>query len=210
MLLVKYRYFISAVAGAAIALCLILTGLYYRSSLPFIPQVASISERPYGSIEDLANTADVVVMGSVVGIAGRQIDYGTQDADLIAKGGGSPVVFYELLVLEVLKGAAENTIFVAGTDFGAIRVAGDHETPLRRGEQVVLFLREHSTSDKPGITLYDKFYVPVGMDNGVFDLKNGNRVVPRSPDLFSSAGFLLNDTRQLVRGGNADAGESGR
>ena len=210
MLLARNRYFISAIAGIAIAACLITMGVYYRSSLPFVPQVTSISERPYESIEDLTVTADVVVMGSVVGIAGRQIDYGTQDADLIAKGGGSPVVFYELSVSEILKGAAENTIFIAGTDLNAVRVAGNYETPLRRGEQVVLFLREHSSSNKPGITLYNKFYVPVGMNNGVFDLKNGNRVVPRSPDLFSSAEFLLNDTRQQIQGDNANAGESER
>ncbi len=187
------------VTGALLAAGLILGFWYTRGYLPFVPQYTSISERPYESLADLAEASDVVVRGTVNGVAGRQVDYGTQDAAKIAEGGGSPAVFYDVTVTEHLMGSTAKSIVVIGTDFGLINVASDHESPLRRGDELILFLKEFTTSDKPGITLYDLFYVPVGMDNGVFDLKNGDRVVPRLPGVFAEDEFTLSEAREQVR-----------
>jgi len=124
-----YRYLIPVVMGVVAGVCLVMAYTYYRTYLPFVPQVTSLGERPYTSVVELAAVADVVVRGSVAGIAGRQVDYGTQDAAQMARGGGAPVVFYAIVVAENLWGVTKPSIFVAGTDFRAVRVAGDHETP---------------------------------------------------------------------------------
>lgn len=207
----RNRHFLSVVVGTAVASFLIVVGSHYRAHLPFLPQTTSISERPYGSIADLTETADVVVIGSVVGVAGRQIDWGTEDTNLMAKReDGSPVVFHALLVSEVLRGEAEDTIFIAGTDFRVMRVAGGREIPLRRRDTVLLFLHRKTSADTPGITLYNEYFVPVGMDNGVFDLQGSDQVVPRAPELFTRREFPLADVRQQIRGHGSGTGANGR
>ncbi len=198
MSLATHRSIILPVAGAIAAACLVLAGWFMRASLPFVQHVSSISVRPYEGIADLTSASDLVVRGTVNGIAGRQIDYGTQDPEKIAKGGGSPVIFYEVSVSETLHGESDSTIVVAGTDFGLIRIAGDKETPLLRGQEVLLFLTKHTNTEKPGITLYDVFYVPVGMDNGVFDVGQDGTVAPRLPEFFPNDKYTLSKVRIQV------------
>ncbi len=193
-----HRSAILPVAGAIVAACLALAVWFTRAGLPFVQHFTSISARPYESMADLASASDLVVRGTVDRIAGRQIDYGTQDPAEIAKGGGSPVVFYAVAVSETLQGESDGTIMVAGTDFGFFRVATDNETPLQRGQEVLLFLTRHTNTEKVGITLYDEFYVPVGRDNGVFDVKDDGQIVPRRPELFPGDEYTLREARTQV------------
>lgn len=186
-----------------IAIILLVSGLalgfwFTYGYIPFVPYYTSISERPYESLQDLAAAADVVVLGTVNGVAGKQVDYGTQDAEKIAEGGGSPTVFYDVTVTENLRASTANSIVVAGTDFGLTNIASGHESPLRKGNELILFLKEYTSSDKPGISLYDLFYVPVGLDNGVFDLRDVDRVVPRLPEVFDDEEFTLAEVREQV------------
>ncbi len=176
----KYRSIMLPVVWAAIA------------SLPVVAVWFAISDRnpvqyssasflnSYESIEALAVASDLAVPGTVNGIVAREIDRGTRDPVEIAEGGGVPAVFYEVAVTETLQGDSADTIIVAGTDPGKTRMSLQ-ETPLRRGQQVLLFLEELTSETAPGITVFNHFYIALNMDNGVFDLKDANTVAPRKP-----------------------------
>ncbi len=157
----------------------------------------ALFENSYSSIEDLASDADLVVIGTVQEVAGRQIDHGTTDPDLIAQGDGVPVVFYRVDVTERLQGTSNETIVVVGTDLSKRPLAAHEESPLRRGQQVLLFLETRTTTTAPGITLFDLFYVPLNMETGVFDLKLG-AYVPRQQKHFTSDSFTLDQVRGSV------------
>ncbi|MBA3551999.1 MAG: hypothetical protein H0W27_03890 [Actinobacteria bacterium] len=162
----------------------------------------------YASFEALAAASDAVVVGTVGGVTAREVDYGTDNP---AEQGwnGIPVAFYEVDVTEVLVGQAQPTIIVGGPD--GEQLVSDSATPMRAGERVLLFLREQTTEDAPGISSYDFFYTPISLDNGVFDLLAGEAVQPRMPEVFAetAAGaevgdaptFKLSEIRARVSGG---------
>ena len=95
----------------------------------------------YSSIGDLSGVADLVIVGTVDGVAGRDLDYGTDDAEEKQYHTGIPVVYYEVSVDETLKGSADaSSIIVVRTD--GDRVYNDDSTPLNPGHSVVLFLKK--------------------------------------------------------------------
>ena len=151
----------------------------------------------YSSIEELSAASDLVILGTVEGVAAREVDYGTADPDE-REGRGIPTVFYEVAVTETLRGKAEATVIVSAPDVDQVSM-GEEATAVRSGQQVLLFLREQTTEDAPGITAYDHFYVTVSLDNGVFDRSGGDLVVPRMPELFNDATFDLAGVRRAVQ-----------
>ena len=123
----------------------------------------------YSSIVDLSGVADLVIVGTVDRVAGHDLDYGTSDPEEKQNHRPTPVVYYEVSVAEALKGSADgSSIIVVRPD--AAEVYNEDSTPLNPGHSVVLFLKKRTYT--PGITTYKDsvIYVPVSMDNGVFDV----------------------------------------
>ena len=119
-----------------------------------------------------------------------------------------PVAFYEVVVSETLKGRSGDTVVIGGVDGG--RIISKQVSPLVAGEKVVLFLSKRTTSlhspgvrlDDPDMTLPESYYMRLGLDNGVFDVLNDERVQPRKTGYFE-AGDLpsdLDDVRTRVAG----------
>ncbi len=157
----------------------------------------------YSSLDELAAASDAQVVGTVKGTVAHEIDYGTADPAQQVDQAGIPVVFYEVAVSETLEGTTGDTVIVAAPDVEQLNFSSEI-TSLRAGERVLLFLREQTAEDAPGIDTYDFFYVPVSLDNGVFDVLPGDIVRPRMPDAFvptaaeveSVPTFTLDEVRQ--------------
>ena len=73
---------------------------------------------------------------------------------------------------------------------------GEESTALQPGQQVLLFLKRQTSEDAPGITAYDEFYVTVSLDNGVFDLVDGDWVEPRMSRVFEETRYRLQQVRE--------------
>lgn len=154
----------------------------------------------YQSLEELATIADLVVVGTVTGVAARSDDYRTTDPDLSTeyqRAGvrSRPIVFYEIAVGETLKGQAGESVYVGRID--PERAIVFDITPLRPRQKVLLFLRGR---ERPpglrftgaGLPVGQTPYIVLGMDNGVFDVSNTGSVTPRMPARFA-AGTLPSD-----------------
>jgi hypothetical protein len=141
----------------------------------------------YSSVEELAVASDAEVVGTVKGIVAREVDYGTDNQDERAEGSGIPNVFYQVDVSEVLGGTAETSIVVASPDLTTLSVSSE-TTPLVAGQRVLLFVQEQTSNGAPGISSFDFFYVPVSLDNGVFDILPGGDIRPRLAEAFSPMG----------------------
>ena len=139
----------------------------------------------YSSLEELAAASDVQVVGTVKGVVAREVDYGTANPTEQVEEAGIPTVFYEIVVRETVKGTTDESLIVAAPDAAKLSFSSEM-TPLRPGERVLLFLREQTREDAPGIDTYDFFYAPVSLDNGVFDVLPGDIVRPRMPEAFAS------------------------
>lgn len=147
---------------------------------------ASFDMPIYNSLEELGAASDVAVVGSVKGVVAREIDYGTSNPEEQHQESGIPTVFYELTVSETIKGAPAETVVVATPDVSKLSFSSE-VTPLKAGQRVLLFLREQTPLDAPGIRTYNFFYVPVSLDNGAFDVLADDVVRPRMPDAFTPA-----------------------
>lgn len=170
----------------------------------------------YQSLEELATIADLIVVGTVTGVAARADDYRATDPDLLAayeRGGVPPypIVFYEIAVGETLKGQAGESVYVGRID--PERAIVLDVTPLRPRQKVLLFLRGremppglHFTG--AGLPVGQPSYMLLGMDNGVFDVSNTGSVTPRMPARFT-AGTVPSDLygvrTRLQAGGNTPA-----
>ncbi|MCJ7781054.1 MAG: hypothetical protein MUQ27_09525, partial [Acidimicrobiia bacterium] len=123
----------------------------------------------------------VIVVGQVGRVLDVQTDYGSESDN---NGPGNRVALREFKVSEVLRGTADDTIIIAGPDTATI---SSHETsPISEGDQLVLFLVEETAEEAPGISGFDRWYTPLSLDNGVFDVTN-NVATPRMPDAFATA-----------------------
>ena len=137
----------------------------------------------YNSIESLARAADVVVIGTVKSVAGREPYYtGSGSGDV-----GIPSVFYEVEVNESLQGNPGDTIIVAQIDNAAADViVSDSGSALNVGERLALFLL-HRAGEEYGLEEFgdiDNLYVIVSDDNGMFDVSSNEVAAPRAPYLF--------------------------
>lgn len=145
------------------------------------------SQPGYKSIESLSRAADVVVIGTVKRVAGREPYYtGSGSGDI-----GIPSVFYEIEVNETLQGNPGDTIIVAQIDNAAADViVSDAGSPLNVGERLALFLL-HRAGDEYGLKEFgdiDNLYVIVSDDNGTFDVSADEVATPRAPYMFRTPG----------------------
>jgi hypothetical protein len=172
-------------------------------------RVMEIDMPIYSSIEELLAYPDLdaVVIGTVIGIAGHEIDYGTSNP-IERTGSGIPIVFYEVEVTEVLHGAVDKTVIVSMIDTKSITVMSDNVTPCKTGEQLLLFLEARDSAH--GIKSFDHFYTPVSLDNGVFDILPGDMASPRleyafnlsSDKLDEPTTFTLDEIREIISNDN--------
>ncbi len=106
-------------------------------------------------------------------------------------------MFYAVEVTETLKGESENTtITVMEIDVEAVDI-GEDSTPLRRGQEVLLFLMEKTAEDRAGLS-YNHFYTAASMDNGIFDKAGNNIYTPRLSYLFPQNQYRLNEIREKL------------
>ena len=165
---------------------------------------ALILER-YSTLEELTTDADVVVIGTVNGIAAEGVDRGAE-----GDGPGIPYIIYEVTVEEALKGETDATIYVRRYRPGFF--VNEMVTELTEDETVVLYLRQKTNTLSPTIT-YNTFYTPLTFDNGVFDVSISGAVGPTgrvtdeavarprgvSPSMFSAdSSFKMSEMRKAI------------
>lgn len=158
----------------------------------------AFSSLVYQSLDELATSSDLVVVGTVSGVAARAEDYRTADADERAEYERAgidpmPIVFHEVAVSETLKGSHSDTVLVWRIDTGRVTVA-EGLTPLGSGQKVLLFLKERSLAEAAprlqfsgtSIASDQTYYITLGLDNGVFDVSDIGTVVSRMPERFTT------------------------
>lgn len=194
--------------ASIVASSLLAFGLWFTVlDSPTTRQAATFDMPIYTCIDGLASASDVVLVVLVKGIVGHEVDYGTSDPSEIA-GNGLPVVFYEVSVVENLRGETTSTIIVATPD--PEKLLCEDMAAFKSGDRLLLFLEDLTSEDAPGIKLFDHFYVTVSLDNGVFDVLPGDLVRPRMPEAFAqsivdgsdeSITFSLSDVNKEVASG---------
>ena len=185
-----------AVVLAAVTVGVVASILMLRDNDPGT-RYASFSSLVYSSLEELVAASDVVVVGTVTGVAARGEDYGTTDPDELAdyeRAGvpPRPVVFYEIAVSETLKGLHTTPVFVEG--FDPERLVAAEISTLRAGERVLLFLKGRRLDEKAPALRFTASslptdvtaYITLGLDNGVFDISVSGAVRPRMPHRFTT------------------------
>ncbi len=139
----------------------------------------SASDYPdYPSVEDLAQAADVVVLGTIGEQIGTELDRGGNSEDSI----GIPMKFHEVMVTQVVAGDVNKTLVLAWIDHAERPEEGLSD--VKAGQQTLLFLERRTSAEAPGIKSQDEFYVPVGGDNGVFDV-DGDIAIARSQNVIA-------------------------
>ncbi len=87
-------------------------------------------------------------------------------------------MFHAVEITGTLKGKRESaTIVVMEMDVEAVSI-DEESTPLRKGQEVLLFLMEKTAEDRAGLA-YNRFYTAVSMDNGIFDKEGDDSCTPR-------------------------------
>ncbi|MDE0170365.1 MAG: hypothetical protein OXS29_12790 [bacterium] len=158
-----------------------------------MPVYGSISGPVYESVEELAEKADLIVVGTVTrwtrGKRCATVDFIESIHYKIVGINADPIAFNTVEVSETLKGEAGATVTLVGYD--AQRFVADNLTRLRPGDEVLLFLSGPVATDKPryrlspGTPVPDMYYNTLRNDNGVFDVYAGGRfVIPRLHERF--------------------------
>ncbi len=158
----------------------------------------AFSSLVYQSLDELATSSDLVVVGTVSGVAARAKDYRTADPNErtdYERAGITPIpiVFYEVAVSETLKGQHSDTVLIWRIDTEQVVIA-DGLTPLGSGQKVLLFLKGRSLEEAsprlqfPGTSsaLDQTYYITLGLDNGVFDVSDSGTVESRMPERFTT------------------------
>lgn len=146
----------------------------------------------YESIEELTKEADLVVVGVVREIAGRDVDRGLgpvgESIDLNSDSVAIPMVFYRIEVSSVLKGQPDGNMIIVATG-DPERINNESETALIAGQSLLLFLDDRTTDPISAQKFEDfpYFYVPLSLDTGVFDVTNGEVATSRLKGLFAEA-----------------------
>lgn len=150
------------------------------------------------SIEELVQQADVIVVGEVTGVTGREIDRGG-DPEVDPESGeeipGVPVMFVGVRVDESLRGDVDvdQQLDILRLDTGEVLSAD--ESDLGDGDRFVFFLEHVSAPETPGILTVDGFYNTVGGEDGVFEIV-GERGVNRGEVTALWAVDVLTDWEQ--------------
>ncbi len=130
----------------------------------------------HDTVARLSATSDAVVVGRIGDVVSREIDGGGDDET--QPGAGLPMAFYRVDVTRSLAGGAPRSVVVAWPDPDQVRMEG--ATPVRKSQQLLLFLEHVGPGEAPGVTSVGEFYVPVSGDNGVFDVSSRGAVAARS------------------------------
>lgn len=137
----------------------------------------SASDYPdYPSVEDLTQAADVVVLGTISKQIGTEFDRGGNSEGSV----GIPMKFHDVTVTQVLAGDVDKSLVLAWIDHAERPEEGLSD--VKAGQQTLLFLERRTPAEAPGIKSQDEFYVPVGGDNGVFDV-DGDIATARSQNV---------------------------
>ncbi len=151
----------------------------------------------YSTIEELAAASDLVVVGTVQGVVAREVDYGPANG-YGQSGAGVPMVFYGVAVTETLRGETRSIVIVGAPDADDTSIG--EAASLLSGQQLLLFLKQHTREVAPGIKSYEVFFAPVGLSNGVFDVIDSGLVAePRMHTAFEAESYRLTEVRARVR-----------
>ena len=164
-----------------------------RCDVGLLPVYGSLDGPVYESVEELAEKADLIVVGMVTGWSrGKRcatVDFIESIHYKIVGINAEPIAFNTVEVSEILKGEAGATVTLGGYD--AQRFVTDNLTPLRPRDEVLLFLSGPVAADKsryrlsPRTPVPDMYYNTLSNDNGVFDVYAGGRlVIPRLHERF--------------------------
>jgi hypothetical protein len=135
----------------------------------------------YGSVEALAEQAEVVVRGAVGSERETEIDDGGNE-----DGRGPEITFHGFEVDDVLASSDEPASVMPGVTL-ALGVTEGSPLPVVEGAEMVLFLDVVTSEDAPGIDTEDLFYVVIGVDaEGAFDVRDGE-VIAQSENVRSLA-----------------------
>lgn len=152
--------------------------------------------RDYPSVEALEGASDVVVAGQLGESIGEFEDRGG-DPEVDEFGDPIPGIPMEVFSFTVsrssiLEIAPGDVIPVLWIDLDAVNAEG--VTPLRAGDDVVLFLKHLTPASAPDLAKFgDEAWVPVSGDNGVMDLNSaGDAAHPRS-SVMNEATVSLDD-----------------
>ena len=141
----------------------------------------------YSSVDEMSDDADVVVVGTVNGVAETGMDRG-RDGSFITP---IPYTLYSVKVLEVLKGDVGSTIYVFRNNPEDFH--GAPLTRLMKNETVVMYLYEHDSENTPTITTATDFiYVPLAFDNAILDIS--------LPNFLGATGRINDNTIVTPRG----------
>ena len=189
--------------ASAIVAAVVVTGVWFqlRPDAP-APEEVSFTVRHTdfigitSDLEALTDTADTVVMGTVAEVTwsgtdravGRRLEF--------------PATLYKVDVQEALKGEVGSSIYVYRTDPEFF--PDQPLSKLKVGDVVVLYLQRMDALS-PADTYTETVYVPIALDNGVFDVAvsagggvgavgvvdDNTRITPRgiSGDMFALVPF---------------------
>ena len=90
------------------------------------------------------------------------------------------MAFWSVQVASVLAGDEIEKVVVAWPEEDGD--VPESATPVESEQSLVLFLERRTADEAPGVTSVDDFYVPVGGDQGVFDVR-GAEAAARSPEV---------------------------
>ena len=190
---------LAIVLGLLLVILAILLVLLVQTSTT-VEEGASLGTAPdmpvYSSIRELLSASDLVVVGTVKGVAAREVDYGTTAPDERDGQVGVPTVLYEVAATEKLHGTeARVSIIVGAPDVDEILTEED-SSDLQLGQRVLLFLKRQTSEDAPGIAAYGEFYVTVSLKHGVFDVVGDDWVEPRMSRVFGETRYSLQQIRE--------------
>lgn len=144
----------------------------------------------YENLDDLEESADVVVRGTVLPGVSTFVDTGGEPA--VEEAGQSVEQrASEVRVDDYLLGSGPPELIVVQPDMDS-----DQVTPLVPGEEVVLWLKEESEESAPSaFAELGRHWYPLGLDQGIADIVDGD-VVPRD-DRIESLSLQDLEVREL-------------
>jgi hypothetical protein len=135
------------------------------------PRGGSADYQVYESVASLIRETDATVVVEVAGVASKEYDDGGDDADER----GFPMAFWDAEVIDVLEPGSGiergDTVVIGWPDLDEIEM--EDRSALNAGESVVVFAVRRTPVDAPGIDTQEVFFMPLGGDNGVMDVAQG-------------------------------------
>lgn len=175
----------------------------------------------YSSIDDMSADADLVVVGTVTGVAQTGLDKGHDDSLITPV----PYTLYTVDVLEVLQGDIGETAEIFVLRNNPDDFPGSPLTRLSVDDTSVFYLGKRNASDFTStITVTEIYYVPLSFDNALLDISTPTEVgavglvnddvvvVPRAtgPGMFPhGTTFTMSDIREAIDTAPGEVGPVG-